>query len=250
MKTVRSAITSAAAACLTLFLSTVCLAQSTPAPVAHSQVAIVHVKSDMINEWIDLQKNELIPAQKKGGVKTRTTYQTVFGNTNEYTTVVPFDKYAEFDGQSPQIRALGAAAAARLTAKLQKCTESRQVFIANAMPELTTVAPADAPPIGVFTRVRVAPGKLPDYEAFVKSEILPIYKKANVPITHTRRGLGANNNDVTSIAWLTKMADIDAGSPLLRALGPAGLSKLLAKSGTMSTLVEQIVRRRVPDLSF
>jgi hypothetical protein len=250
MKTVRRAITSAAAVCLTLCLSTVCLAQSASAPPAHSQVVIVHVKSDMLNEWIDLQKNELIPALKKGGITTRTTYQTVFGNTSEYVTVTPFDKYAVFDGQSPQVRALGAAGSARLVAKLQKCTESRQVFIANAMPELTTATPADAPPIGVFTRVRVAPGKLPDYEAFVKSELLPIYKKANVPITHTRRGLGANTNDVTSIAWLNKMADIDAGSPLLRALGPAGVTKFLAKSGTMGTLVEQVVRRRVPDLSF
>jgi hypothetical protein len=250
MKTVRSLTASAAAVCLTLFLSTLCLAQSAPAPPAHSQVVITHVKSDMVNEWIDLQKNELIPAQKKGGIKTRTTYQTVFGNTNEYVTVVPFDKYAVFDGETPQIRALGAAASARLVAKLQKCTESRQVFISNAMPELSTAALADAPPIGVFTRVRVAPGKLPDYEAFVKTELLPIYKKLNAPLTTSRRGLGANANDVVSVAWVSKMADLDAGSPILRALGPAGVSKLLAKSGTMSTLVEQVVRRRVPDLSF
>jgi hypothetical protein len=250
MKTLRCALTSAAALCLTLCPSILCRAQSTPAPPARSQVVIVHVKADMVNEWIDLQKNELMPAQKKGGVKTRITFQTIFGNTNEYVTVVPFDKYAMFDGETPQVRAMGAAASARLLAKLQKCTESRQVFISNAMPELSTATITDAPPIGVFTRIRVAPGKLPDYEAFVKSEILPIYKKANAPVTYSRRGLGANANDVVYVAWVSKMADLDAGSPVLRALGPAGVSKLLAKGGTMSSLVEQVVRRRVPDLSF
>jgi hypothetical protein len=165
MKIVRRAITSAAAACLALFLSTLCLAQSAaPAPPAHSRVTIYHVKPDMLAEWIDLQKNEVIPAQKKAGIASRITFQTaLFGNPYEYVTVIPFGKYAEFDGgQSPQVRALGAPGAARLGAKLAKCLESSQSFVSNAMPELSTVTTADAPPIGVFTRVRVAPGKLSD----------------------------------------------------------------------------------------
>jgi hypothetical protein len=106
------------------------------------------------------------------------------------------------------------------------------------------------PALGVFTRVRVATGKLEDYEALVKSEILPIYKKADVNMTVTRRGLGANANDIVQVSWLTKMADIDLGSPITRALGPAGAAKLLAKSAGMATLVEQVVRRRVADLSY
>ena len=239
----------ARAAAVGLCFAGVCLAQSGPPLAAHSQVVLVHIKSDMLNEWIDLQKNELIPAQKKGGLATRTTYQTVFGNTNEFLIVTPLDKYAAFDGQPPLDRTLGAVGAARLAAKLQKCTESRQVFISNSMPELSS-APAGLPALGVFTRVRVATGRLQDYEAFVKSEILPIYKKADAGYTVARRGLGANSNDVTQISWLSKMADIDLGSPITRALGTAGAAKLIAKTAGMTTLVEQVVRRRVPDLSY
>ena len=88
-----------------------------------------------------------------------------------------------------------------------------------------------------------------DYKAFLKGEILPIYKKADVGMTVTRRGLGANSNDVIQISWLSKMADIDIGSPITRALGPAGAAKLLAKTAGMATLVEQVVRRE-PDLSY
>ncbi|MEO8051594.1 MAG: hypothetical protein ABI833_14340 [Acidobacteriota bacterium] len=98
--------------------------------------------------------------------------------------------------------------------------------------------------------MRVAPGRLQDYQDFVKSEILPIYKKANDGYTVTRRGLGANSSDVTAISWLNKMADIDAGSPITRALGPTGAAKLLAKTAGMATLVEQVVRRKVPELSY
>lgn len=240
----------ASATAVALCFAGVCLAQSGPPLAAHSQVVLVHVKSDMLNEWMDLQKNELIPAQKKGGVATRTTYQTVFGNTNEFLIVTPLGKYAEFDGQSQLEHALGAVGAARLAAKLQKCLESRQVYISNALPELSSAPTGQLPALGVFTRVRVATGRLEDYEAFLKGEILPIYKKADVGMTVTRRGLGANSNDVIQISWLSKMADIDVGSPITRALGPAGAAKLLAKTAGMGTLVEQVVRRRVPDLTY
>jgi hypothetical protein len=240
----------ASAAAVAVCFAGVVLAQSGPPLAAHSQVVLVHIKSDMLNEWLDLQKNELIPAQKKGGVATRITYQTVFGNTNEFLIVTPLGKYAEFDGPSYLDHALGAAGAGRLAAKLQKCVESRQVYISNALPELSSAAAGQFPALGVFTRVRVATGRLEDYEAFLKGEILPIYKKADVGLTVTRRGLGANANDVIQISWLTKMADIDLGSPITRALGPAGAAKLLAKTAGMGTLVEQVVRRRVPDLSY
>ena len=238
------------AAAVALCFAGVALAQSGPPLAAHSQVVLVHIKSDMLNEWMDLQKNELVPAQKKAGLATRTTYQTVFGNTNEFLTVTPFGKYAEFDGQSQLEHALGAVGAARLAAKLQKCLESRQAFISNALPELSSAPAGQLPTLGVFTRVRVATGRLEDYEAFLKGEILPIYKKADVGMTVSRRGLGANSNDVIQISWLSKMADIDVESPITRALGPAGAAKLLAKTAGMATLVEQVVRRRVLDLSY
>src|SRR5436853_7658967 len=96
----------ASAALLALCLSTVCLAQ-TAAPPAHQRVIIVHVKPDMQTEWFDLQKNELMPAQKKGSLASRTTYQTMYGNIYEYVTVTRLSKYAEFDEQTPLRRSLG-----------------------------------------------------------------------------------------------------------------------------------------------
>jgi hypothetical protein len=240
----------AGAAAVGLCFAGVVLAQSGPPAAARSQVVMVHVKADMLNEWMDLQKNEFIPAQKKAGVATRTTYQTVFGNTNEFLTVTPFNKFAEFDGQSQLEHALGAVGAARLAAKLQKCLESRQVFISNALPELSSAPAGQLPALGVFTRVRVATGRMEDFQAFLKGEILPLYKKADVGLTVSRRGLGADSSDVVQISWLNKMADIDVGSPITRALGPAGAAKLLAKTAGMATQVEQVVRRRVAELSY
>ena len=104
--------------------------------------------------------------------------------------------------------------------------------------------------MGVFSRRRIAPGKMQEYEDFIKTEILPIYKKAKEPYTVTRRGLGANNNDVTSISWVNKASDLDAGPPTTRALGAAGAAKLAARTAGLATLVDQVVRRRVAELSY
>ena len=99
----------AAVAGLAVFAAALVLnAQNASAPVAHSTVAMVHVKPDMLNEWLDLQRNEVVPALKKAGVKTRTVYTTgLFGTSGEYVVVTPFEKYAEFDQGSPLIKALG-----------------------------------------------------------------------------------------------------------------------------------------------
>ena len=70
---------------LSLLPATLCLAQPpTPPATTRYQVTVVRIKPDMVDEWVDLQKNEVIPAQKKGGVKERTVMQTAIGNSFEY----------------------------------------------------------------------------------------------------------------------------------------------------------------------
>jgi len=227
------------------------MAQSATALPAHNNVVLVHIKPDMLDEWLDLQKNEVIPAQKKGGVATRTTYRTVRGNPFEFVTATPFDKYSQYDGDSPQIKALGAAGAARLGAKIRKCEESVQVFVSTPLPALSNVPIGEIAEIMVTARYRVGPGKMQDYQDFLKSDLMPLYKKAGQRYVVSRRGLGANNNDVVEQVFVgNKYADLDAGPLITRTLGADGAAKLAAKRATMATLVEQLVRRRVPELSY
>ena len=56
-------------------------AQPAAAPTStRSYVQVYRLHPDMVNEWMALQKDEVIPAQKKGGVVSRTTLVTVVGN--------------------------------------------------------------------------------------------------------------------------------------------------------------------------
>ena len=157
---------------------------------------------------------------------------------------------AQRDGQSPTAKALGAEAAARLGAKLRRCVVSSQSYVAYRMPELSNIPAGAAPPIAVSTRVRLAPGKAPEWENFVKTELLPIYKKGNARYQVSRRSVGANTNDRTLTTYAATFAELDAGSLLVRTLGADGVAKVMAKGTGLSTPVETLVRQRVADLSY
>lgn len=235
---------------LVVAVPALCLAQMAPAPPAMSRVTVTQVRPDMLNEWLDLQKNEVVPALKKAGAKTRTVYSSgLFGTAGEYVIITPIEKYADFDAGNPLIKALGAEGAARLGEKLRKCTVGSHSYAIARQADLSN-ATTPPPPIIVSTRIRIAPGKFPDFQNLVKTEVLPIYKAAKVSLTVSSRSLGANPTDVTLSSGMNKYADLDAGSPLLQKLGPEGVAKLLAKFTGISTVIEQVVRARVADLSF
>jgi hypothetical protein len=248
----RSALHSCASAVvLAVSLSTIALAQTAPTRV---RVTVTRVKPEMLNEWIDLQKNEVVPALKKGGVTTRTVYATgLFGNAFEYTIAQPMGKFADFDapGGGAQARALGPQANARLNEKLRRCVETTNSFLATRQDDLSNPpATSDPAPIVGYLRIRVAPGKMQEVQALIKSDILPTYKKAKWGLTVNRRGLGANANDLSFSTPYAKYADLDTGSPILRELGPDGAAKLGAKLTPITTVIENVVRNRVADLSF
>ena len=129
----------AGALALALFPSSMAQAQPAAAAAptaARSQVTLVRVKPEMIDEWIDLQKNEVMPAQKKGGVTTRTVLQTAIGNSFEYAIIIPYPSFAALDGQNAQQKALGTEAAARLGAKVRKCIDTQRTYLINRRDEI------------------------------------------------------------------------------------------------------------------
>jgi len=233
---------------LAVSLSTPALAQ--PAPTLYRYVH-THVKPDMLNEWLDLQKNEVVPALKKAGQTTQTVLASgLFGTSYEYVTITPFAKYADFDAVYPLVKALGQAGAARLHEKLLKCIVSQNSYAGMRLTDISNVPDGPLPPIFVSVRYRIAAGKMQDFQALVKSDILPVYKKANARLIVTQRGLGANVNDVTVATGYAKYADLDGGPFLVKQLGADGAAKVNAKFAGIRTLIEIVVRSRVADLSF
>jgi len=228
------------------------VAQTAPPP-NRQQVTLVRLKPDMVDEWLDLQKNQLIPAQKKGGVTTRTTLQTVLGNAFEYATIIPYPSFGILDGQNAQQKALGTEAAAQLAAKIRRCVLTQSTYLLNRRDDLGI--PQGTATAARTTVVRPLPGKQAEYLDYIKNDMLPVMKKAKAAgkiagYTVSIRGVGAAAGELTTTTYYNKFADLDAGNPAIAVAGEAAATAMTAKAATLATNVQVMVRRRVADLSF
>lgn len=251
----RPSVVRAGVLALSLVPATLCLAQQPNAAPATTryQVTVVRIKPDMIDEWIDLQKNEVIPAQKKAGVKERTVLQTAIGNAFEYTILTPYPSFAALDGPGANARALGAEAAARLGAKIRKCVDVQRSYLINRVNDLA-IPPGNAI-VSRTTVYRPAPGKMQDYLGYIRTDLLPAMKKAKTDgkiagYAVATRGVGAPAGEMTTTTYYNKFADLDAGSPVVQAIGATAAAPVTAKGAALATTVQVIIRRRVADLSF
>src|ERR1041385_8020150 len=95
-------------------------AQAPTAPPVRVQVAVIQLKPEMMTTWEDLQKNEMIPAQKKAGLPWRHTLGNgASGQGLTRITIVPFSNYADLDMPGFLVRAVSAEANANYNAKLR-----------------------------------------------------------------------------------------------------------------------------------
>jgi hypothetical protein len=208
----------------------------------------------MVSEWLAIQKNEVNPALKKGGVASRVVLETVLGNQYEYVSITPMGNYSELDADTPIVKALGKDGGAKLLAKIRKCIEGQTLFVSTRVAELSSV-PTNSAAIWTTVRYRAAPGKNQDYENYLKADVMPVYAKAKAAGKITgysvaRRGPGATTRDRTLVIYSDKIARMEAGTVPVQMLGQDGAAKLIAKGASLASLVEVLVRRRVSDVSY
>lgn len=219
-----------------------------------SYVQVVRLRPDMVTEWLNLQRTEVLPAIKKGGQTSRVVLRTMVGNSYEFMVMNPFPSWAAMDGDRPLVRGLGAAAAAALDAKLMKCIQSQTSYMSTRNDSLS-IAATDANVVRTTVR-RFVPGKRAEYETLLRAEVLPAMRKARemgkiAGYTYMARGAGAGANEFTETEHFAKFADLDGGNPLNLALGSAQAANAVnAKRTALATTVQTVVRRRVADLSY
>lgn len=224
-----------------------------PLPTTRSYVQAVILKPDMVNEWLDLQRTEVMPAQQKAGVPSRITLATQVGESFEYLIITPFPKWEAMDGDTPLVRALGTEGAARLNAKLRKCILVQHSYMGIRQDSLS-VAATDGK-VWRYAVRQVTPGKMAEYLAYYRSDVLPAMQKAKAQgkiagSTLSTRGAGATSGEFVEITHYTRFADLDGGNPVAAVLGAEAAAKIAAKGMPLATTKEVIVRRRVPELSF
>lgn len=222
-----------------------------------SSIAVVRVKPDMVVEWQDLQKNVVNPALKKAGVKERSMFETaVFGESYEYVVITPITSFAQYDEPVSLLRkTLGEDAFRDYLAKSRRCVVSAHTYAELARLDLSymgkMMSMTGPPKLAVVNSLSIVPGRAAAFENLVKTEVLPVMKKADVIGYFVGQSMfGGDAWSYTSVVFYDSFAEIGKGSPILRVLGPAGAASFFAKFAGLVAHQERAVVRFNPDLSF
>ena len=222
----------------------------TPPPRQTYQLSIVQVKPEMGLEWREYIKNDANPAAIKAGVTLRQVWTTAtFGEGGEYVIVTPIENFAQFDGPSRMVKAIGQEGATALLAKRQRLINGSRSFAVTARPDLGVAPePGYQLKLAVSARSIVAQGHMAD---FVKStkELSAVIAKTNAKgVLVNQIGLGGNPNEFITLVLFDSFDDIDKfPEALAKAVAEAKLTPEPADTVANS---EWRVYRYSPELSI
>ena len=215
-------------------------------------VNVVHVKPEMALEWEEFQKKEVIPTLQKGGIRQRDAWRTAIGEAYEIAFVTPMANMAVRDEPNPIVKALGEESARAYAAKNRRFIASSRTFVIRTRPDLSYAPTSNEPPkLAVLSSLSIAPGRITDYENHVKTDVLPIQKKAeSMGYLVSQTIFGGDGSEFVTLTLVNSFADLDKGPAAVRVLGAEAAAKLSAKSAGIISRTERIVIRYDPELSF
>jgi hypothetical protein len=182
----------------------------TPPPRQTYQMAVVQVKPEMGREWRDYIKNDANPAAIKAGVTRRQVWTTAtFGEAGEYVLVTPIENFAQFDGPSRVVKALGQEAADALLAKRQRLINGSRSFAVTARPDLSVAPePGYQLKLAVSARKIVAQGHMADFAKYTK-ELSAVIAKTNAKgVLVSQIGLGGNPSEFITLVLFDSFDEI------------------------------------------
>jgi hypothetical protein len=217
------------------------------------QLTVVGVQPGMTAEWRKIQQEEVLPTLKKAGTLGREVWTTgVFGVGGEFVIVTPIQNLAQFDGQSPMLKALGPEAAAALGSRVAKLETGRRTYALRPRPDLSYIPDQNRPPkLAIVSVVDIAAGRNADFESLIKTDAVPAMKKAQAKGYYVSQVVyGGNTQEYITLVAYDTFEEISKGHPFEIALGQAGVAKMMQKTVGLVTRVDRYISRFVPELSF
>jgi hypothetical protein len=156
------------------------------------------------------------------------------------------------DEPGPMVKALGEEGARAYAAKNSRLIAASRSFVIRTRPDLSYAPMSnESPKLAVLSSLSIAPGRITDYENHVKTDVLPIQKKAqSLGYLVSQTVFGGDGSEFVTLALVNSFADLDKGPAAVRVLGPEGAAKLSAKTAGIISHTERIVIRYDPELSF
>ena len=215
------------------------------------RVDILQVLPRELDEFIELQLEEVNPALQRAGVPWRSAWRTAeFGNTYERTFVTPIENLAELDTGGALARVLDPDRRARLTDRLRRTLSSSQSYAVRYRPDLS----AESDDIGGLslawtTTIQVVPGRAADWEAFLRENLPQFRGAADVVFGVYERVFGPGAAVWQIVENHASFAELDRPTILQRTFGERA-DQEAARLADVILSIERSVLRYDPELSF
>ncbi len=243
---------------LVITLTPLCLAQAkatekqaAQAPVQRQLISIqfLRIKPGMGAEWREFRKNETLPMLQKANVKQQTLWNTAIFGEGGFVIVTPIESLAQYDNPGPAVRALGQEGATAYGAKAARFVESAHSIAIETRPDLSLLPQqGDQAKLIVVATTTITQGYTAEYENFVKTQVLPVIKKA-APKGYlvSQVVYGGDLNQYVTATLLDTFADLQKYREALNK--EIAAAKLTGKGvGVVSR--ENAIYRFVPELSI
>jgi len=228
-------------------------AQAPQPPPQRAQVTVTQLRPEMVTTWEDLQRNDMIPAQKKTGLPWRQTLGNgASGQSFTRVTIIPLANYAQLDMPGFLQRAVSAEANANYNAKLRQTIAEQQVYIQTLQVDESIIGNASTTqPLWVVQVAHILPGKGNDFAASLREDYLPAYKKAGVTdykVYNTNQG----EPGTVLVRPIANYAELDKPGLLAQAgLTQDQQTKIGARrNATLGGPMTTVVVRFIPELSY
>ena len=235
----------------------VALLVSGSAPVTRAQEAmpwmrvdIMEVIPDQLDEFIETQLEQVNPALRRAGVPWRSAWRTAeFGNLYERMFVTPMDDLAELDRGGPLAFALDRRDLERIDERVRRTISGHRSYALRYRPELSVESPnAGGLALAWITTLEVAPGRLAEWQAFMR-ERLPLFRGDNVVFGMYERYLGTGAAVWQLVENHSSFTELNNPTIMQRALGARTSDTAAGLAGVVLS-VERTVLRYDPELSF
>jgi hypothetical protein len=215
-------------------------------------VTVMQIKPDLLTEWQDFQKNEVIPTLQKAGIRQRTGIATAVGPSFEYVFLTPIANMAERDGDSPIVKALGQDGARAYGQKARRFVASQRTYVVRLRTDLSYQPDPNAHlPLAVVSNYSIAAGRAAEFENYLKTDVTPAHKQLKTGGFVVYQGLfGGDGSAFVVATMLHNFAEVDQGPAIVRAYGQARANAILQKLSGIVTHVERTISREVPELTF
>jgi hypothetical protein len=203
-----------------------------------------------LDEFIELQLEEINPALRNAGVPWRSAWRTAeFGNTYERLFVTPIESLAELDFGGPLARVLEPDRLNRIRDRVRRTLASRQSYAVRYRPDLSVESDdVSGLRLAWITSLQVAPGRGADWEAFLRDNV-PQFRGADVVFGVYERVFGPGASVWQIVENHASFAELDRPTILQRTFGERADEVAARLSGVLLS-IERTVLQYDPELSF